>query len=1056
MRQTTKFYAVLLCAALGFSTSIQSCKDYDDDIDSLNERIDAVSKSLEDLKKDFGALAYVKDVKWDEATRTLTITPATGNPVTYNISDADTKDGNTKYTLVSAQAGNKITITLKGDDNSEQKVEFELPSVETITKDDITLEDGYICIKGDKTNVKMPQDFDFTKMQVENKEGALYLKYGDQEIKLLDVNVFDPEALTFVSENGKIVVKYLGTPTGQTIELPAATAIIEKEDGSGFIIKVGDQQVDIVNLNILKAELKSLVFIPEVYYQGIEAMYAQSFYYTPWTLEKADADKKEVDKDPVKGTKEFSVTPKLKAQYHLNPSNAKVSKENLSFIFDNKPYTKADGMDIDIIDAETTDGVLTVLAGLSNGTIKDIENDKEVSTLALQVITAKGAKDTTITSDYAAIKAVAVKDFVLAEPTDEELTKDKHHFTTAQTAIDNNDKVYPLVWNNDKGIDVAKLVQTHVGKDDLHKALDKDASTGEMKAYGFKYNYELVGYISGENKTSQSAHAAMKGSILRAQTTKDGKQQNYGAAQSRSTIGRMPLVRVSLIDTATNNVAAVAYLKFKITDEEEVAPVDKVLYVAKFEFDSTYTVSCNTEAYNFDLLWNDVEEGIYTALSMSKEDFEKDFKLDVDASQYLKQYNDTTINAKEVATRFGNVVQKADEGGQMTNVLEWTVSQDEAYKKFTSDKVKASVSVRFAKENTNGTHSYVYVQLTWAPKVYNINPNGTIANSNKLPEVWFKHNTNDDGFDDVQIGVAVPTTAEGSGTCTFTNDLLQKFSKEQIIISGIEAVYKDFTDDKLTKSFYFVSEANKEVKGSDGKTYVLTVNADGKELIATEKGNALNKATVAKLSDADPVKVHNSVVTYEQNTIALAILNYAAGIKDTKSYLENVLTVQVGIKAVNGCNKPIALTNNTFCVKFMPPVTITAKDNKGLEDGVAGGSEIAIADILSFVDWRQQAFTASNGLFKYYGVNAVDIDIDAIKISDGRLLTEEYPGVTIAYEKAKNELSLADLGKLTWHNNQGTVVKNMTLLVPVQITYTWGTIVKDIEVNVKKTQGNVN
>ena len=82
MRQTTKFYAVLLCAALGFSTSIQSCKDYDDDIDSLNKRIDAVNKSLEDLKKDFGALAFVKDVKWDESTRTLTITPATGNPVT--------------------------------------------------------------------------------------------------------------------------------------------------------------------------------------------------------------------------------------------------------------------------------------------------------------------------------------------------------------------------------------------------------------------------------------------------------------------------------------------------------------------------------------------------------------------------------------------------------------------------------------------------------------------------------------------------------------------------------------------------------------------------------------------------------------------------------------------------------------------------------------------------------------------------------------------------------------------------------------------------------------
>lgn len=58
MRQTTKFYAVLLCAALGFSTSIQSCKDYDDDIDSLNERIDAVNKSLEDLKKRFRSSCF--------------------------------------------------------------------------------------------------------------------------------------------------------------------------------------------------------------------------------------------------------------------------------------------------------------------------------------------------------------------------------------------------------------------------------------------------------------------------------------------------------------------------------------------------------------------------------------------------------------------------------------------------------------------------------------------------------------------------------------------------------------------------------------------------------------------------------------------------------------------------------------------------------------------------------------------------------------------------------------------------------------------------------------
>ena len=93
MRQTTKFYAVLLCAALGFLHQFGSCKDYDDDIDSLNERIDAVNKSLEDLKKDFRALA-VKDVKWDESTRTLT-SHRKPQSCDYTIADADTKDGNT-------------------------------------------------------------------------------------------------------------------------------------------------------------------------------------------------------------------------------------------------------------------------------------------------------------------------------------------------------------------------------------------------------------------------------------------------------------------------------------------------------------------------------------------------------------------------------------------------------------------------------------------------------------------------------------------------------------------------------------------------------------------------------------------------------------------------------------------------------------------------------------------------------------------------------------------------------------------------------------------------
>ena len=38
MKQTTKFLHIVMCMVLGLSVSMTSCKDYDDDIDGLNQR----------------------------------------------------------------------------------------------------------------------------------------------------------------------------------------------------------------------------------------------------------------------------------------------------------------------------------------------------------------------------------------------------------------------------------------------------------------------------------------------------------------------------------------------------------------------------------------------------------------------------------------------------------------------------------------------------------------------------------------------------------------------------------------------------------------------------------------------------------------------------------------------------------------------------------------------------------------------------------------------------------------------------------------------------------
>ena len=56
---------------------------------------------------------------------------------------------------------------------------------------------------------------------------------------------------------------------------------------------------------------------------------------------------------------------------------------------------------------------------------------------------------------------------------------------------------------------MAEYVQTHYGAGDAHTKWDENAASGTVEKAGFSYSYELVGYIDGSNKTSQSAHAAL-------------------------------------------------------------------------------------------------------------------------------------------------------------------------------------------------------------------------------------------------------------------------------------------------------------------------------------------------------------------------------------------------------------------------------------------------------------------------------------------------------------------------------------------------------------------
>lgn len=125
-----------------------------------------------------------------------------------------------------------------------------------------------------------------------------------------------------------------------------------------------------------------MVFIPEVYKEGIESILVQTIKYKAWNLQTLDVNLDDaVDKDNAEFDKQSTgnttLTPMFAASYHLNPSNVSadsLSPEKMSFLAkDVNILTKAPGLMPTITGRIVENGILTVSANLS-GDIKDLQS----------------------------------------------------------------------------------------------------------------------------------------------------------------------------------------------------------------------------------------------------------------------------------------------------------------------------------------------------------------------------------------------------------------------------------------------------------------------------------------------------------------------------------------------------------------------------------------------------------------------------------------------------------------------------------------------------------
>lgn len=824
--------------------------------------------------------------------------------------------------------------------------------------------------------------------------------------------------------------------------------------------------------NVLSKQLKGLVFNPDMYYQGIEAIGVQSFNYNAIIagLQKPNLDADQTnDKATNWATKETSVVPIVMASYWLNPSNANVDtatanvKEHFSFIVNNAKYTRAMKQNDITVDsaryANGKRGLLNVYFSMKDANnINSITEDNAVDVMALRYNYSTENGDTTIMSDFAALKQYKIDEFYINKASNGNAGEsaaqsgENHLATKAAEAVAHDDKgeysapTLEIAYNNTKGINLDEWINVHY---DINGETDKYwGDQEEINKKKFKLVYELIGYKAKDaDNTNESKHATIsKDNVL---TVHDVN----GETGSRKIIGRTPLVRVTLVDENTNQqVAAVGYIIVKITDvTSKPVIVDDIAAI-----ENGYTVICeNNVALNNvkAITWQEVEDKVLGELNMSKEEFENNYSLDVvsgtnNAKQY--SYDGKNNSFTEMSDRIGEIVNTEDELGHTTNILKWTVGNVEAYQLFVKQKkTEVSVYVKFTPNSTVSTQRAIYVKLTWAPSTVNAAPTATILDSEKHKSKadWHATNSREEGWKELHIQVGNATVA--GATCEYENLTVAKTFNIQpldIIKNDLGSTYKALADAAdVAYRFAALKEQTKTQYVTDNGTYNITVSGDGSTIQA---GGSLLATIDAK----------DGKITIAKNPVSMAIINSYG-----KNDLANALTLSVEI-VPSTCtpannDKLIVLNNNKLDVKVIKPIFVTDTEVEDME--LNNASTLTRNVFLEFEDFNgydPQTFWDNSmdkvEFWKFYGVTSIKCDETKIETNyTGQWTSVDKSVFTVEYTEPVGDIKLNNMGKVTLNQVNMSRANSFDVRIPLTVTYSWGTLTATVNVHVKAAPG---
>lgn len=1051
-----KFVGALLLGSLIMAGgTFTGCSDYDDDINSVNERVDEVRSVLDELQTQVNEGLTISGVE------------KTDNGVTITMSDGTT------YELTNGQDGVDGTTWEIGEDGYWYKNGTKT-DYQAIGKDGEKGEQGEQGPAGPQG----PQGEPGTPGS--SVAGGIYYYPGTEgEFEGFWVKVeIDAEGNRTETNSGVAWTNPVAGGVSVVWDIYNETLTVDGVEEGTVVIE-------------LSKVLKALVFAPELYLDGVEATKYEYLdgnyvtlegqvagdYFDEYTQKVVRYNIPDLNSPVAAGA--YTIGSKDEVVYHMNPSSAAEDDYNYRFLYDNPEYisTRANGagVTVNFLDKEKVDGDLKVTYQLESpellaGKGGEHTESSNISVMALEAQTKNASEEKTITSDYAALvpvveslKAIAFID----HSTNENPACPKDLYNTGQEAVEN---VATLDWEYNGGtLDLSQLLQVHylsqnwtLPTSGVHMSMGYDEV---VNRYGLKWQYQMLPYTVGTNQTSESMYGMVNqntGEFTPCMVIGENDGQGdetgngnitqqpiaEGSEEGVSAIGRRPVVLVTL-ENAAGDIVLAGYIKINITREMNEVGVVVDSWEAPYVCDG----------FSNTFSWADMSDEVIEMLHMSISDFRDAYSM-VPGQTYIKNAN----NEMQLVSSniYGVMIEHKDAQVPTTNdVVEWAGGLTEL------NNILAAATNReftlYAKFITNkdGGINHVYVGMTI--KVVE-KPEVTFAE--RIDRYWYPESLAKEDRDTVRMNVPRPTTAgiTPEEVKDYFKDLDEYYVGNQVQIVPTNAEQNAFYDlAVLGTNYYFRFAATQDnIVGPNGETYILSTNLSGSILYA-------NGDMIAEIDPA------TGVLDYNDNATAKEVLNLW-GHAYPNTYAKVTL-----VATYDECGLPLG--DETFNVRFLRPLDILPGNDANFIDAQANGSTVILGDLFGLSDWRDQvlivgtsgSYTSNveNGcpLYDYYHIENMKVYLDDVtcnlngswdllsrvapevelSVFDSRVPTAVYTsGVATVDISGVSELNTSSI---TYRNNEANV-RDFDMIIPVEIEYAWGTLKGEIKAHVDATMAN--